>query len=220
MIKDHDISLSKMIPPFCSQMTTCPQILFGGFPVDTQLAVLRDYSVRYIIDLTTPSEKKRLQPYHPKQYDLVYVNFPIKDNSIPHDVETFNEFIVWLSHLLNSIDRDCVYIHCKGGHGRSGLIVASILCFHYNKSPSESISETTHAHRVRQDITDKWRSRFCPSNPVQRQFIHQVFQSKGHHHDIVSEYRLLTYELKTVLNSHRKRLLEEIPLRIKLIEKD
>jgi len=218
MIKDSDDSLTKMIPGFCSQLTTDPRILFGGFPTAGAMRSLQERSVRYIVDLTTSFEKKRLAPYFPKQFGMTYIHFPIQDNSVPYDLEAFNEFIVWLSHLLDSLGNDSIYIHCKGGHGRSGMIVASLLCFHYKKTPEESIRETTIAHQNRIEMTPKWKNRLCPSNPIQRHFLEQVFIPSSRR-DLLSEYRVLTNELKSALNSYRKRLLDESSPRIKLIQK-
>lgn len=199
MIKDaENHSLKKMIPDFCSQLKTDSRILFGGFPAVSEMAVLQENGVKYIIDLTTVFEKKRLPVYHPKDFDMTYIAFPIHDNSIPHDLESFNEFIVWLSYLIDSLKDRRIYIHCKGGHGRSGLVIASILCFHYNKTPHDAITETTDVHAARFRLSPKWKTRPCPSNPIQCHFIHTIFQSPAND---------LSQELKTILNSYRRRLL-------------
>jgi len=193
-------SLKKQEMVFYSIPTSLQQVLFGGYPREEELTSLKELGVVYIIDLTTPFEKKKLQPYNAKEYNMTYVNFPIYDNFIPVDIEKFHEFMSWLMFMIGSLKTDeKVYIHCRGGHGRSGMIVASLLCIMHNKTPAESIEEITIAHRERPILSPKWKTRLCPSNHVQRVFLHNMYDTSCS----------LRYNIEQSLYSTRRRLLEK-----------
>lgn len=189
---------------FYSSIQTHPRVLFGSYPTREGMRVLQDIGVRYIVDLTTPSEKTRLEPYNAKEYDMTYIHFPIKDNFVPYDMESFNEFIMWLIHIIQALkENEHVYIHCKGGHGRSGMIVCCVLCIMFGLTPSQSIQEVTHGHRQRPDIGAKWKMRLCPSNEIQRIFVDRVFQSNH----CIQNQRSSGQDIEHVFNSLRRRML-------------
>lgn len=205
IVSHKPTATSSMSCGFYSSIKTHPRVLFGSYPTKDGMGALRDMGVRYIVDLTTPSEKSRLEPYQAKEYDMTYIHFPIKDNFVPYDMESFNEFIVWLMYIIQSLkDHEYIYIHCKGGHGRSGMIVCCVLCLMYGLTPSQSIQEVTHGHRQRPDIGAKWKMRLCPSNEIQRVFVDRVFQSNqrpSRPQDAISR------DLEQVFNNLRRRLL-------------
>ncbi|EMD32371.1 hypothetical protein CERSUDRAFT_88015 [Gelatoporia subvermispora B] len=85
--------------------------------------------VRTFIDLTEPHE---LFPYYPHisarcallgidVRDVQYHNFPIRDRSLPESVE----FVRHIMDVLRENEREgriCA-VHCRGGIGRTGLVV-------------------------------------------------------------------------------------------------
>jgi protein-tyrosine phosphatase len=161
---------------FCSRLNVDRRLYFGGFPSKQQLLQLKDIGVKYIVDCTTIEEKRKLDVYNAKDYGFTYIHYPILDNFIPTDIRSFKEFIRWLSFLIQQMSKtEQIYIHCKGGHGRSGLVMACILCFLYRFRPSDSIKEITRAHIERKILSPKWKNRLCPSNEIQRIFIHNLF---------------------------------------------
>ena len=195
---------------FCSIIRKTPSLLFGGYPSASEMKTLQEYGVKYIIDLTTPHEKKRLDVYQAKDFGMVYINFPIEDNFVPRDMNAFHEFIVWLGFTVDSMKQDeKIYIHCKGGHGRSGMIVACLLSFHYGRTSSDAIDETTEAHRLRPELGLKWKTRACPSNGVQRLFVHRIFHMLNDATKRVCADPL-SQDLENALNSARKRILYTI----------
>lgn len=163
----------KMETGFYSRLRREPKVIFGGYPTEDHFQHLKRIGVRYFIDLTTPYEKKRLPMYHDDS--IIYVNFPIKDNFIPYNLDLFHEFIVWLVFTIGVMkEEELMYIHCKGGHGRSGMVVCCVLCARHSLSPETSIQETTISHHERPLLTEKWRTRQCPSNEIQRMFVHRI----------------------------------------------
>lgn len=192
---------NKMDTGFYSFLKQDPRLLFGGYPTGCQVKYLKSIGVKYFIDLTTPYEKRKLSTYDYGE-NVVYVNFPIKDNFIPYDVNLFNEFLIWLLFTISVMkENERMYIHCKGGHGRSGMIMCCILCNMFQLSPEKSIEEVSQSHQERPLLSLKWKTRLCPSNDIQRMFIHRLYGF-----DNVKK-NMPSYKLENAFNINRKRLL-------------
>jgi hypothetical protein len=193
----------KMESGFYSKLNRDPRLLFGGYPSGDHFEYLKSIGVRYFIDLTTPYEKKKLPVYNIKDDKIIYVNFPIRDNFIPYDMNFFNEFIVWLIFTISVMkENELMYIHCKGGHGRSGMVLCCILCLMYEISPQKSIEETTISHNERPLLTPKWKSRLCPSNEIQRIFVDRVYHCHKQQQD-TNVY----FEMENAFNTARTRMI-------------
>jgi ribA/ribD-fused uncharacterized protein len=76
-----------------------------------------------------------------------YLNLPIPDRKIVDD-ETVIKYINSIQKIYDK-KRSKIYIHCKGGHGRTGTIVALLLCKLFPFSALESLSYTAIAHYTR-----------------------------------------------------------------------
>ena len=146
--------------------------MFGSYPKQTSVYELEKKGVTVFVDLTYEYEKK-ITPYitHCK-----YIRFPIQDRHIPQDWIKYAKFIMYISNIIKSLkDTEKMYIHCKGGHGRSGVVVASVLCYMNNLKPDESIIKTTKYHNNRINMKDKWRTIGSPQTYQQKHFIHKFF---------------------------------------------
>ena len=130
--------------------------LFGSFPTKQSVIELEQKGVRYFIDLTTPEEKiTKIQSY---VTNYKYINYPILDRSIPTNWQTFAKFIISACRIIKYLKiNEKVYIGCRGGHGRSGVVTASILCHMFGLAPEESLEYTTKCHSNRKVLKDKWR---------------------------------------------------------------
>jgi ribA/ribD-fused uncharacterized protein len=144
--------------------------LFGSFPIQTDVYELENEGVRVFVDLTFKEEKK-ITPYTTK---YKYISYPILDRNIPIDIIGFVSFIVHLTSIIKSMKRgELVYIHCKGGHGRSGVVVAVLLCHIFNMSPEHALEHTTKYHKKRLIMNDKWRKIGSPQTFSQKSFVYK-----------------------------------------------
>lgn len=147
--------------------------LFGGYPTQEYVDRFEKLGVRYFVDLTHTGEKK-ITPYT-TQYN--YIRYPIPDHRVPTNWRTFAQFIIKLGKITRNLKAgEKVYIHCKGGHGRSGVVVASLLCYLYKISPSDAISSTTKYHSRRKEMREKWRKMGSPQTRSQKHFVTKFFE--------------------------------------------
>ena len=75
--------------------------------------------------------------------------------------------------LISGVDLkhdEKIYIHCKGGHGRVGIAVASLLCYIKNISVEESLKLTNECHKKREIMKEKWRNIGSPQTYNQKKF--------------------------------------------------
>tara|TARA_Y100001972_G_C7657723_1_gene331358 strand:- start:2157 stop:3038 length:882 start_codon:yes stop_codon:yes gene_type:complete len=160
-------------------MDTCSyfienKCLFGCYPTYEGLKELVNEGVILFIDLTTEQERIRLNVY---ETDKEYISFPIKDRYIPTNLNLFTRFIVILCNKIKKLNNnDKIYIHCKGGHGRSGIVVASILAYMNNISGEEAIIKTSEFHAKRKRMRDRWRDIGSPQTNKQKEFIIRMFR--------------------------------------------
>jgi protein-tyrosine phosphatase len=148
--------------------------LFGSFPTQDSVLELEDHGVRYFVDLTDITKEKKISAYTTK---YTYINYSIDDHSIPNDILSFSTFVLKISNIIKKLNQDeRVYIHCRGGHGRSGLVVACILCYIFNLSPQDSLNYTTKCHSHRKNMRDRWRKLGSPQNYNQKKFVYKFFE--------------------------------------------
>lgn len=153
--------------------------LFGSYPARETVHELEEMGVRYFVDLTY-SDEKRIVEYETK---YTYIRYPIPDRNIPEDWQTFTQFILKLSRTIrhlkyNDTDKkhELLYLHCKGGHGRSGVVVACLLCFMGKYDPMKALELTSHYHSKRKMMRDIWRTMGAPQNNIQKNFVYRFFE--------------------------------------------
>ena len=154
--------------------------LFGSFPTQDEVNNLETLGVRCFIDLTNTQEHRTI-PYSTK---YKYIKYPIVDRHIPADWKSFAQLIVEICRIIYSLkDQEKVYIHCKGGHGRSGILVACILCHHLNISPYEALQKTSKYHAQRPEMRERWRKLGSPQGKKQKDFVYKFFRILKYDHD-------------------------------------
>jgi len=151
--------------------------MFGSFPTQESVNELELEGVRYFIDLTDNEKENKIITY---KTSYNYINYPIKDNYIPTDWATFTVFIIKISKIIKKLKTENMtqklYIHCKGGHGRSGVVVACLLCFIFKLTPYQSLEYTTKCHNNRHVMRDKWRKIGSPQTYLQKKFVYKFFE--------------------------------------------
>ena len=87
---------------------------------------LRSEGVKTIAVLLTDNELKTMgnlvNVYEGSGFEVL--RYPIRDFNIPTDIAKFDHF---LHTLRNRLKRNSIAVHCFGGNGRTGLVVASML---------------------------------------------------------------------------------------------
>ena len=93
-----------------------PNLYYGIFPGIIEPA----FHVDHYVDLTERLEKDKLPPLPDLHAYQTYKNFPIKDQTSPN-LQCLKEIVDYIDQL-----KGVVYVFCKGGHGRSGLVAAAV----------------------------------------------------------------------------------------------
>ena len=165
--------------PLYQSYRVCGENIFAGeYPGDKneeyaedKIKLMTEFGVRHYIDLT---EEGELKPYaHLLPADATYTRFPIRDVSVPKSIEEVKALIEYIRELSERND-GYVYIHCWGGVGRTGTIVACYLA-HLMEHPT---AEKALA-RLRSRFIEMPKSayRLTPETRAQEQFVKDYIQS-------------------------------------------
>jgi predicted NAD-dependent protein-ADP-ribosyltransferase YbiA (DUF1768 family) len=146
--------------------------LFGSFPTQEAVEELEREGVRFFIDLTHSYEQK-ITPYKTLYR---YISYPITDRRVPKDWRSFARFIIKIADIIDNLEEEeKIFVHCKGGHGRSGVVVACLLCYIYNITPEEALQKTSKFHSNRSLMREKWRKLGSPQTRGQKNFVYKFF---------------------------------------------
>ena len=141
---------------------------FGAYPTDEQLRMLESKKFDYIVRLTLNPEKN-VEAY---QTSIPVIPLPIKDNSVPHDWDFFTVAILWIVHQLQTGKR--IFIHCKGGHGRSCLVTACIIYYvQESLNARDAIEESIRIHNERTNMSLRWKGIKSPFSKSQYIFLYK-----------------------------------------------
>ena len=141
---------------------------FGGFPTQQEVLNLESEGFVFFVNLTNNYERK-ITPYFTSKE---YLQYPIKDRKIPKNNKSFAKLILTIEQKIKHFKgTEKLYLHCKGGHGRSGVAVAVLLCHMFNLSPKQSIEYTTKYHNTR-EMKEKWKRIGSPQTYEQKNFVY------------------------------------------------
>lgn len=162
------------------------QAYFGACPTQEDIDNLEKWGVDVIVNLTFPDEKK-LSVYTTTKK---LISWPIPDRAVPDDKVKFCALVLYLVQVLNRGKK--VFIHCKGGHGRAGLVTAAVLVIKHNLDVKDAIELTTEYHSERTCMRQYWRRVGSPQTTSQKKFLHSIFRQ----HTISTESPFYTTDFK------------------------
>lgn len=147
------------------------RVYFGGFPSRNVLEGLENTHFTHIVNLTLEGE---MNPY---RIEIPSFEFPIPDHSIPPDVLEYCEFISFLRRAFYQAGSK-IYIHCRGGHGRSSMVCVSLwMMLNPHLEINDAITYVNSCHISRKVLRDKWRNRRVPFNHAQSTFLHKIHRT-------------------------------------------
>lgn len=160
-----------MKPPIADSYWVTPGTLLAGeYPgakldarATARLGDFRDSGVTSFVDLT--EEEEGLAPYEHLLDGARWMRMPIRDRACPSAEE--------MRAILDRIDRELadgqtVYVHCWGGHGRTGTVVGCWLVRH-GSDPAEALARI---RELRREVPEgSWMA--SPETEAQRQFVRQ-----------------------------------------------
>lgn len=146
--------------------------LFGCYPTNDDILYFEKIGVKYFIDLT---EHGKLPPYNLSTQSTL-VKYPIPDMKIPTNITYFCSFILHIENILKNLkEGEKIYVHCKGGNGRAGLVVACLLVRYHNMNALDALQLTHKYHSERKNLKLKWRLLGSPQTMSQKNFVIKLF---------------------------------------------
>jgi ribA/ribD-fused uncharacterized protein len=143
---------------------------FGSYPSQNDINDLEKLGFRLFLNLTSKDENL---PEYKTNY--LYLHFPIKDRTIPEDNFKFTKLILYLEEFLKN-QNGKMYIHCRGGHGRSAMIAGCLLSKIEKIDFYQVIEKISKSHQSRKNLNPKYKYQMCPNSRSQRYFIKTMFQ--------------------------------------------
>ena len=127
------------------------KFLAGEYPGDKDPVTARKKinqflaaGIRHFVDLTeigdqlTPYEAILSEEARNSSINATYQRFPVRDNNVPRDSDHLAEILLAIDCRLS--EAGVVYLHCWGGVGRTGLVVACWLQEH-GRTPDDALAE-------------------------------------------------------------------------------
>lgn len=152
------------------------RLLAGPYPGDpdpgrevAKLGGFLDLGIRRFVDLTEPGEHA---PYEPtllriaagRGLDVSHARMAIPDMSVPTPGQ-MREILGLLE--VDLADREPVYVHCRGGAGRTGTVVGCYLV-ERGLAPRDALAQLK---QDRLQLDSRRRCWSCPETAEQRRFV-------------------------------------------------
>lgn len=104
-----------------------------------QLKLYLDFGINFFLDLTEDGEMPPYGQFLPR--NVRRHSFPIPNGGTPKDVAGVAELFRWIRQYSDSNPDMVMYIHCVGGVGRTGMIVACYLIYFQGMGYEDAVSE-------------------------------------------------------------------------------
>lgn len=149
-----------------------------GEKAENKILQMYNFGVRHFVDLT---EEGELMPYDSLlPADCTHTSFPIRDVDIPRSTDEVHKLIDQILELSKR-KRGSVYIHCWGGVGRTGTIVA---CLYAYLMKDEGLSNDKLYERALKKLCNsftmcpKSKYRITPETKAQCAFIRKFVENE------------------------------------------
>jgi len=134
------------VKPILNSYKVCEQVYAGEYPRDlddtksiARMKQFERFGITHFIDLT---EEGELRPYnHLLAKDMHHLRFPIPDVSTPQSTDLVHDWLKTVKDILDADPKHKVYIHCWGGVGRTGVIVACLLAEMYGLNYQQTMDK-------------------------------------------------------------------------------
>ena len=134
-------------------------IYFGKYPDESILQTLSNLNITTILDLTHFFENL---PSYKVPDTMKRLHFEIVDRGVEDD----DKVLELIDGIISSQSYP-IYIHCKRGHGRSGMIASVLYGKMNNKTGEESIDYIKKCHEKRTVVSKRVRMLNTPMNDTQ-----------------------------------------------------
>lgn len=130
-----------------------------------QLKLYTDFGINTFIDLTEEGEMPPysvLLPYNCRRH-----SFPLKNGGVPEDMSLVESVMRAISDALQENPETKIYIHCVGGVGRTGMLVACYYLYFHGMTADDAIVQ------MRKGFAYHGRSAWmhAPETAAQEEFI-------------------------------------------------
>lgn len=99
------------------------------------------------------------------------------DDGVPKNHMKFSTLMHHLLKIIKENKNEKIYMHCRGGHSRSSVLVCCLLGILENLSGEEAILKTTFTHHNRIKLKNKWKNVTTPQKKCQRSFVSKFLSS-------------------------------------------
>ena len=121
----------------------------------SQILALKELGIEYIVNL---QEEFELDPqYNKLMSPFKIIRLETVDRSI-NDDQKVSALVEEIYRLI--VNKHKVFIHCKGGKGRTGVIVALLLAKYHEYGATRALAKTQELFDTRVD-----RGKLCPKSP-------------------------------------------------------
>ena len=112
----------------------------GGVELHDAMLRIKQAGIRTLVSMLESQEAELLglaeESRIAEEIGLHFLNYPIPDTKVPHDVAQFRAFVSGLADRLRS--GESVGVHCRGCIGRTTILAACIL-MHMGLKPMDAV---------------------------------------------------------------------------------
>lgn len=170
-----------MYKPIEYSYQVSPNVFAGEHPlfdiykssIRGNIPMLLKFGITVFLDLTQSYEVPEYASFLPS--DVQRISFPIRNFDVPSSVESVMNLFRRLEQLIHERPHAKLYIHCHGGVGRTGTIVACYYIYFEHFSFEESLDKMKrkYAQSPRSRIMD------APETQSQVEFVRRFAEYNG-----------------------------------------